>query len=116
MYVESENIISKLFFGNNRSEFHMKFISEKEEQNCDFNEFLRSHIDLVRQDEDRKKYIYEVSFWLLLRAFAIITFATANKMYFLVSKGFLLLSCSYFKKILTDTEAEVALDWWENCF
>ncbi|VDK80342.1 unnamed protein product [Onchocerca ochengi] len=41
---------------------------EKEERNDDFGEFLRSHIDLVRQDEERRRYLYEVPKlkWLLI--------------------------------------------------
>ncbi|CAG9533033.1 unnamed protein product [Cercopithifilaria johnstoni] len=40
---------------------------EKEERN-DFGDFLRSHIDLVRQDEEKRRYLYEIPTlkWLLI--------------------------------------------------
>ncbi|KAM3718775.1 Nonsense-mediated mRNA decay factor [Dirofilaria immitis] len=41
---------------------------EKEERNNDFSEFLRSHIDLVHQTEERSRYFYEIPKlkWLLI--------------------------------------------------
>uniref|UniRef100_A0A1I8EWI2 Nonsense-mediated mRNA decay factor SMG8 n=1 Tax=Wuchereria bancrofti TaxID=6293 RepID=A0A1I8EWI2_WUCBA len=41
--------------------------NEKEERS-DFGEFLRSHINLVRQDEERRRYLYEIPKlkWLLI--------------------------------------------------
>uniref|UniRef100_A0A0R3RGG9 Nonsense-mediated mRNA decay factor SMG8 n=1 Tax=Elaeophora elaphi TaxID=1147741 RepID=A0A0R3RGG9_9BILA len=41
---------------------------EKEERNNDFGEFLRSHVNLVRQNEERRRYIYEIPTlkWLLI--------------------------------------------------
>lgn len=44
--------------------FTWESIAEKEERSSNFGEFLRSHINLVRQDEERRRYLYEVSFFI----------------------------------------------------
>uniref|UniRef100_A0A915Q423 Nonsense-mediated mRNA decay factor SMG8 n=1 Tax=Setaria digitata TaxID=48799 RepID=A0A915Q423_9BILA len=54
--------------GNNKEENDGTEKKEKEERSSDFGEFLRSHINFVRQDEEKRKYLYEVPKlkWLLI--------------------------------------------------